>query len=156
MNKKFVETMLIFICSGLGSCLWGASEQGETPLPTQKVPHTPEESLSLEKAVRLALIANPELRVSALRVDAAAGEAVQLRTWKNPELELSTEDWPVSDGAGGYSQSKRLVGVTQTVPFPGKKKLDRQIGAAGVELTKANLQSTCADTLRRVKERLGI
>lgn len=67
-------------------------------------------------------------------MDAASGRADQARRWTNPELELSAEDWPTDRG---FSQSKQLAGVGQTVPFPRKKRLDRQIGVQEVHAAQA-------------------
>lgn len=48
---------------------------------------------------------------------------------------MSAEDWPT--GGGGFTDAKKLVGVSQTVPFPGKKKLDGRIGSLGVRVSEA-------------------
>jgi outer membrane protein, heavy metal efflux system len=106
--------------------------------------------LSLPDAVRLAMEHNPELRASSRRVDAAAGRARQTRVWSNPELEFSAEDWPVGAG-GGFSEAKQTVGVAQTLPFPGKKKLDRQIGVSGLGRTEAEFRLRRRELERDVK-----
>lgn len=106
--------------------------------------------LTLEGAIRLALDSNPELRASSGRIDAATGRASQAKLWSNPELTLGVEDWPVN-GGGGYSDSKQTIGVAQTIPFPGKKKLDRQIGVSGVSLSEADLSLRRVELVRDVK-----
>lgn len=107
-------------------------------------------ALTLDEAVRLALANNPELRASSARVDAAAGRAYQARKWTNPELELSAEDWPVSGGQG-FSDAKQTIGIAQTLPYPGKKSLDKQIGGAGVKLSEAELALRRTEIVRDVK-----
>ncbi len=106
--------------------------------------------LTLDGAVRLALENNPELRATSGRMDAAIGRAYQAKLWTNPELTLSAEDWPVS-GGGDFSDSKQTIGVAQTIPFPGKKKLDRQIGDSGVRLSEAELSLRRVELVRDVK-----
>lgn len=107
-------------------------------------------TLTLERAVRLALEHNPELRASAARVDAAAGRAYQAKLWSNPELELGTEDGPT--GAGRViSGAKQTIGLAQTLPFPGKKKLDREIGVTAVRATEAELHLRRLELVRDVK-----
>ena len=103
-----------------------------------------------EAAIRLALANNPELRASGARVDAAAGRAYQAKKWTNPELELSAEDWPVSNGRG-FSDAKQTIGIAQTLPYPGKKSLDKQIGGAGVKLSEAELALRRTELVRDVK-----
>lgn len=119
--------------------------------PTTASPPSPTNVvLTLNDALQLALANNPELRASGSRIDAASGRAYQAKLWTNPELEVSAEDWPVS-GGGGFSDSKQTVGLAQTFPYPGKKKLDRQIGASGVRVTQAELSLRRLELLRDVK-----
>jgi len=91
-------------------------------------------ALTLPDAVREALTNNPSLAAARAQIDAAAGRATQSRLWPNPELELSAEDVPT--GGGGLSQSKNLIGLSQTVPFPGKKHFEAQAGRHEVRLTE--------------------
>jgi outer membrane protein, heavy metal efflux system len=118
--------------------------------PTTSPPSPTNVVLTLNDALQLALANNPDLRASGSRIDAASGRAYQAKLWTNPELEVSAEDWPVS-GGGGFSDSKQTIGVAQTFPFPGKKKLDRQIGASGVRLTQAELSLRRLELMRDVK-----
>jgi cobalt-zinc-cadmium efflux system outer membrane protein len=106
--------------------------------------------LTLPDAIQLALEHNPGLRASGARVEAAAGRAYQAKQWSNPELELNAEDWPVSSG-NGFADSKQTIGVAQTLPFPGKKSLDKRIGGAGVRLSAAELVLRRTELVRDVK-----
>lgn len=106
--------------------------------------------LTLTEAIEVALVHNPELRASGARVEAAAGRAYQAKRWSNPELELSAEDWPVSGGRG-FSDAKQTIGIAQTLPFPGKKSLDRQMGGAGVRFSEAELALRRTELVRDVK-----
>jgi outer membrane protein, heavy metal efflux system len=119
----------------------GWAAQGAAPEGTN--------ALTLEDAMRLALQNNPELRASSGRIDAATGRAYQAKLWSNPELTLSAEDWP-TDG-GGFADAKKLVGLAQTLPFPGKKRLDKEIGTAGVRVTEADLNLRRLELVRDVK-----
>jgi cobalt-zinc-cadmium efflux system outer membrane protein len=107
-------------------------------------------ALTLEDAIGLALQHNPELRAADARVEAAAGRALQARQWSNPELELSAEDWPVSNGRG-FSDAKQTLGLAQTLPFPGKKALDGQAGRAGLKLSEFELVLRRTALVREVK-----
>ncbi|HTL59327.1 MAG TPA: TolC family protein [Candidatus Limnocylindrales bacterium] len=107
-------------------------------------------TLSLEEAVRISLESNPELRASGARVEAAAGRAHQAGKWTNPELELKAEDWPVSNGHG-FSDAKQTIGIIQTLPYPGKKSLDKRIGGAGVKFSEAELALRRTEVVRDVK-----
>ena len=106
-------------------------------------------SLTLEGAIRLALESNPQLRAADSQIRSAAGRAYQSKLWSNPELELSAEDWPTS--GAGFADAKKLVGMSQTVPFPGKKKLDGTIGKLGVRLSEAEFGLRRVELVREVK-----
>jgi outer membrane protein, heavy metal efflux system len=105
--------------------------------------------LSVEEAVSLALTNNPEFLGSGGRIDAASGRAYQARRWRNPELSLATEDIPL--GSGSFRDSKDTLGLTQTIPYPGKKRLDGQIGAADVRSSKADWHLRRQELTRDVK-----
>lgn len=106
-------------------------------------------ALTLDGAIRVALESNPGLRAANSRVRGAAGRAYQSRLWSNPDLELSAEDWPTS--GGGFADAKKLVGLSQTVPFPGKKTLDSKIGNLGVRATQATYAVQRIELARDVK-----
>lgn len=106
-------------------------------------------SLTLERALALALADHPELRAAAARVEAAAGRANQARRWLNPELELTAEDWPAD--RGGFSDAKQTLGVAQTLPFPGKKRLDRALATAAVRGTEVDLDLRRRELVLEVK-----
>lgn len=104
---------------------------------------------TLPDLVAEALANNPELRAARARVEATAARAQQARLWPNPELEWSAEEIPLHNG--GFSHAKQFIGLSQTIPFPGKKGLDAQIGhgeLAAAEWTYAVAQT---DLVRRVK-----
>ncbi len=63
---------------------------------------------------------------------------------------MSAEDWPVSQGRG-FSDAKQTIGVAQTLPFPGKKSLDKRVGGAEVKLSEAELALRHTELVRDVK-----
>ena len=134
-----------------GACfLEFAAQAADSPPPPAPSSVITTNVLTLEGAIRLALDSNPELRASSGRIDAAAGRAYQAKLWSNPELTLNAEDWPVN-GGNGFSDAKQTVGLAQTFPYPGKKKLDRQIGVSGVRLSEAELSLRRVELVRDVK-----
>jgi outer membrane protein, heavy metal efflux system len=148
MGSKVLRSLACSLAFGGGS-LGFAAHAADSPAPPPPV-NSAAPVLTLDDAVRLALENNPELRASSGRIDAATGRAYQARLWTNPELTLSAEDWPVG-GGGNFSDSKQTIGVAQTIPFPGKKKLDRQIGVSGVRLSEAELSLRRVELVRDVK-----
>jgi outer membrane protein, heavy metal efflux system len=106
--------------------------------------------LTLEGAIRVALESSPELQASSARVEAAAGRAYQARKWSNPQLQMNVDEWPVSSGRG-FADSIRTIGIAQTLPYPGKKSLDKQIGGADVKVSEAELALRRTEVVRDVK-----
>ncbi len=153
MKTKCIYVLSCIIC-GLASDNFqrqlspGAQAADFAPEPPASAPAT--NALTLEKAIQMALEFNLESRVYQGRVQAAAGRAAQAKPWSNPELNLSAEDWP-TDG-GGFSDAKKLVGVSQAVPFPGKKKWERAIGTADLKTSQAELAAQQAELGREVKK----
>ncbi len=92
------------------------------------------EPLDLPAAIAAARAGNPELRSARAQADAVSGRAAQAGAWPNPELELSAEDIPADNL--GLSRSKNMIGIAQTVPFPGKKHFEAR--AADAEATAAD------------------
>jgi len=133
--------LLLAVALGGVSALPVMSQQGPSGSDTN--------SLTLEGAIRLALKNNPQLSAASSQIGSATGRAYQSKLWPNPELELSAEDWPTS--GGGFTDAKRLAGVSQTVPFPGKKKLDGQIGRFGVRVSEAEYGLRRVELVREVK-----
>ncbi len=105
-------------------------------------------ALTLDECLQTARRDNPELRAARAQIESAAGRAGQTRLWPNPELEVVAEEVPIH--SGGLSQSKNLVGLSQTVPFPGKKSLDARIGGKEVSAAEWEFAQREADLVRTV------
>ncbi len=108
-------------------------------------------ALTLEHAIRLALENSPELRAWGARVEAAEGRAYQAKKWTNPQLQMNADEWPVTGGGRGFADSIQTIGIAQTLPYPGKKSMDKQIGGAGVKVSEAELALRRTEVVRDVK-----
>jgi outer membrane protein, heavy metal efflux system len=106
--------------------------------------------LTLQEAIRVALVSSPALDASGARVQAAAGRAYQAKKWTNPQLQMNADEWPVSGGRG-FSDAIQTIGIAQTLPYPGKKSLDKRIGGAGVKVSEAELALRRTEVVRDVK-----
>lgn len=106
------------------------------------------DALTLQGAINLALANNPNLNISRQKVVAADGQRIDIGKWPNPKFQVTIDEAPFNSG---ISQSQTLAGFQQELPFPGKKKLDRRIGRAGVDLWNQNLFTARAILIREVK-----
>ena len=110
----------------------------------------PASCLSLEAAVEMALRENAGLRAAAARVEGAEARAAAAGLWPGAGLEVGFEDGPAA-GARSLFEAKQTVGVTQTFPWPGKRRLDRQVGRMGLELEQAEQKIRRMELVREVK-----
>ncbi|MEI8037231.1 MAG: TolC family protein [Verrucomicrobiota bacterium] len=106
-------------------------------------------ALSLDRALRLAVAHNPDLRAGAARQAAAGGRAEQARAWPNPELEVFSQDMPANRSR--MSQAKHMAGISQVIPYPGKKAADIAIGTAGAAIGSAAWRLQRLELVRQVK-----
>lgn len=136
---------LIIIMASL-SCLAGAAARGVELRATGGT-----NLLSLGAAIHLALESSPQLQASGARVDAAAARAYQAGKWTNPQLQMNADEWPVTGGGRGFADSIQTIGIAQTLPYPGKKSLDKQIGGAGVKVWQEELALRRTEVVRDVK-----
>lgn len=104
--------------------------------------------LGLQQAIDFALQNNPDLKSLMSGVDAAKGRAYQAGRWSNPKLQFGTEEWQVNRG---FSDATQTVGISQTLPFPGKISLDQQIRLKEVEYNQAIVQFKRVELIRDVK-----
>ncbi len=106
------------------------------------------ETISLTEAIQKALKANPTYRSAVSNARAAEGLTYQSGLWENPVFFAEAEEYPPEDS---FEESRYLLGLSQTVPFPGKKRLDRA-AASEQELSRKSMSdSTRTDLIRRVR-----
>ncbi|MDW8343653.1 MAG: TolC family protein [Verrucomicrobiae bacterium] len=127
--KTFVRLLLVVPLCAVGSDL-------------------PQPPLTLPRAIELALANHPEARLARQRIEAAHARAIQSRLWPNPELELSADDIPTDHG--GLSEAKLMAGISQTIPFPGKKPLDSRIAQQDIHIAEAEARQRERELIRDV------
>ena len=108
----------------------------------------------LDSLVHTALAVNPELRAGEARVDALRHRIGPATAWPDPMLMVGLENQPLgrepstlsahgTPVAGGPDpMTMRTVGVSQTIPYPGKTRLQRAIAQRGVDEAAATLEVT--------------
>ena len=111
-------------------------------------------NVTLQQLTAIALQRNPELRIFEAEVAAARGDLVTAQTWQNPE---ATAAYRVGrlNGSGEPSSVEWLhgqLGLEQTIPFPGKRTLQRAVAQKSVEgrqLALAGFRSQLMIQVRR-------
>lgn len=165
-SKIFLSAIIVVFLSA-GCSTTGRNSQSEIPSPSRTgvTKSVGEEinigdrkpfqevagltSLSLSQARALAISHNPLIRKAQGGTNVSAARRIQAGLWSNPELELFAEEVPFN--SGGLSRSKNMIGVSQVVPFPGKKSLDRELGDIGVKQSEYEYKSVVLRVLRDVE-----
>lgn len=102
-------------------------------------------TLSLSDAIATALQESPTYKGVIASARAAEGLTYQSGLWENPRLFGQTEEWPIEES---FEESRYFFGISQIVPFPGKKRLDRA-AARELELSRKETGKTARIELTR-------
>ena len=90
------------------------------------------QGLTLEQAMREALVRNQDLHAARRAVDAARGRLEQAGLWPNPRLVLSNDTGGPFNNAGEYTRS---LGISQDFPITGR--IGRAQDVARVDVARA-------------------
>jgi cobalt-zinc-cadmium efflux system outer membrane protein len=110
---------------------------------------------SLEAFVARADSANPSLQAARDRVTAAAARVGPAGAWADPMLMAGIQNLPLGNenasSAGGHGSvgpavpgdpmTMKMIGVSQTIPYPGKLSLRRQAAEREADAARANLDA---------------
>ena len=105
-------------------------------------------ALSLSDAIHAALEQNPRYQGIRSSARAAEGLTYQSGLWENPVLFGESEEWPTGES---FEESRYIFGISQTVPFPGKKRLDRAAALKEEDSRKETSKSARIELIRRVR-----
>jgi outer membrane protein, heavy metal efflux system len=111
---------------------------------------------SLDALIARADSASPVLQAARYRVTAASARVGPAAAWADPMLMAGIQNLPLGSenvaGAGGHGSAAstipgdpmtmKMIGVSQTIPYPGKLRLRRQAAEREVDAARANLDAT--------------
>jgi outer membrane protein TolC len=117
----------------------------------------------LDSLVARALAVSPQLRAANRRVDAARARIGPAGALPDPMLMAGIQNLPLGKerdtGANGAMAASgpdpmtmRMVGLSQTIPYPGKRNLRTQTAQREVDVALAAVRVTQADVGRRVRD----
>ena len=110
--------------------------------------------------LRLADSANPAIVAARNRAAAARARVGPAAAWPDPMLMAGIQNLPlgkmsaqgmVMPALPGDDMTMKMIGVSQTVPFPGKSGLRRQIAEREVDAAVVAVQSTSLEVERDIK-----
>ncbi len=108
---------------------------------------------SLDSLVRLAGIASPDIRTAQARLLAARARIRPAGARPDPMLMAGVVNLPLSRPSFTTdAMTMRMVGVAQTVPYPGKRGLQRRAAAQEAAAADAALDAVRLDVARSVRD----
>jgi outer membrane protein, heavy metal efflux system len=121
---------------------------------------------SLDTLVARADSLNPSIQAARDRVTASAARVGPASAWADPMLMAGIENLPLGNesaaspvGHGGTAatvpgdpMTMKMIGVSQTIPYPGKIALRREAAEREVDAATANLQSSRLAVTRDVRK----
>lgn len=119
-----------------------------------------QETSDVDALVRQAISVNSTIRSAAARVTAARERVSPAGVWPDPMLMLGIINVPLGSeksAAGGTPMgpdpmTMKIIGIEQTVPFPGKLSLARRAASAQVREAEAELAKARLDIETRVRQ----
>ncbi|WP_026841880.1 TolC family protein [Citrifermentans bremense] len=119
---------------------------------THAEPAPPVENLS--SLVETALANNPELKSSAARWQMYKNRAVQAGALEDPMLMFKIQNGIVTDPLSftADSMTQKVIGISQQLPFAGKRKLKEEIASKEAETYRWSIEERKLELTRMVKE----
>ena len=142
-----------------------AGAQSRAPQsPASAKASTLENGAELDSLIVRAQSINPTIRATASRVDAARARLGPAASWPDPMLMAGIENLPLgkesspsamsgmTSSTGPDPMTMRMIGVSQTIPYPGKLSLQRRAAERDVEVREAALDGARRQITRDVKD----
>lgn len=109
------------------------------------------DSTALDVLVTRALAVNPALAAASARIDAARHRVAPAGARPDPMLMAGVQNFPLSAPGFSDAMTMKMVGVSQTVPYPGKLALRTRAAEDEVVAARAELDEARLDVTRQVK-----
>ncbi|MCI4444808.1 MAG: TolC family protein [Candidatus Aminicenantes bacterium] len=95
--------------------------------------------ISLEKAIEIALEKNPVIHILGQEIESARAQTLISSAFPQAEAEINLEGFGLSDNSR-KTEAEYSFGVVQPLPFPGKLKLQSEIGQTYESESRLNLE----------------
>lgn len=141
MNRRLSIMGLRFILASI--LLLGAGRAQEKP--KANVP----EKLSLDQATEILLVSNPTILRERQNIEIARADLAGARLIPNPELDISSESYPLFESSPGafFQNSEDVVRVGQPIETAGKRTKRTRVAEQDVAVAQSLLQ----DAVRQMK-----
>lgn len=92
------------------------------------------------------------MRAAEKRVRAARARVVPAGTWPDPMLMAGIQNLPATSPGFDDEMTMKMVGVSQTIPYPGRTRLRRSAAETGTAGAEARLRAARLDAAQRVSD----
>ena len=128
-----------------------ASARSQTIAPSTTDP-SPDSAPALEALIARAMSASPELAAARARLTAARARITSAGQMPDPSLMVGFVNLPVNSlSFTADDMTMKMIGIEQTIPFPGKLGLRRSIASKEADAMDAVVDSTRLSVIRKVK-----
>jgi outer membrane protein TolC len=109
------------------------------------------QSTVLDSLVARATALNPRILAARARVDAATARIGPAGARPDPMLMAGIQNFPLSEPGFGDFMTMKMIGVSQTIPFPGKRSARTAIAQAESDAARASLNVARLAITREVR-----
>lgn len=128
-----------------------ARAQSPAPQPVAGSPRTSLDSGGVDALVEQALVASPAIHAAAARVRAARARIGPAGARPDPMLMAGVQNFPVARPGFSDFMTMTMVGLSQTLPYPGKLALRTRVARDEVAAAEAVLDAARLDVAAAVK-----
>ena len=122
------------------------------PIAPQGLAEPSGANVSVEALITEALAHNPEILAARLEQEAATHRAAAAGALEDPMLELGVVNAALPFSLRRDDMTMKMLGLTQKLPYPGKRGLRESVAAAG----SASIGHAVAETTNRVRRDLRV
>jgi cobalt-zinc-cadmium efflux system outer membrane protein len=121
-------------------------------VPENPAIENPTGILSLQKALSLGLLQNPELSAFSWEIRSAEARAIQAGLFSNPEIETSVENFGGQNDQSGFKAAETTIQVSQTIELGGKRLKRKQAALLETTLAEWDFESKRLDVFADLSE----
>lgn len=123
------------------------NESSEQSLTKSSQLDEPEDTLTLQQALALALLHNPELEAFSVEIRAKDAQLLQAGLYPNPELETEAEEFGGGKGMNEFDGVETTIWLSQLIPLGGKISKRKRVAALEKDLSVWDYESKKLDVL---------
>ena len=116
-------------------------------MPESSQPNETDGSITLQKALSLALLHNPELETFSIEIRAKEAETIQAGLFPNPEFSADAEDFGGENGRQEFDGIETTLWLSQLIPLGGKISKKRRVADFEKHLSVWDYESKKLDVM---------